>query len=32
MEGGSGGTRTTIDELHSWDILGDQMERESGVN
>ena len=26
MEGESGVTRSTIDELHSWDIQGDQME------
>ena len=31
MEGGSGVTRSIIDELHSWDIQGDQMEDESGV-
>ena len=31
MEGGSGVTRSTIDELHSWDVQGDQMEGESGV-
>ena len=26
MEGESGVTRSIIDELHSWDIQGDQME------
>ena len=31
MEGGSGVTRSIIDELHSWDIQRDQMEDESGV-
>ena len=31
MEGESGGTRSIIDELHSWDIQGDEMESESGV-
>ena len=31
MEGGSGVTRSIIDELHSWDIQGNQMEGESGV-
>ena len=31
MEGESGVTRSIIDELHSWDIEGDQMEGESGV-
>ena len=31
MEGESGVTRTIIDELHSSDIHGDQMERGSGV-
>ena len=31
MEGESGVTRSVIDELHSWDILGDQMEGESSV-
>ena len=31
MEGDSGGTRYIIDELHSWDIQGDQMYGESGV-
>ena len=29
MEGESGLTRRTIDELHSWDIQGGQMEGES---
>ena len=31
MEGEGGVTRSVIDELHSWDIQGDQMEGESGV-
>ena len=31
MEGESGVTRCIIDELHSWDIRGDQIEGESGV-
>ena len=31
MEGESGFIRKIIDELHSWDIEGDQMEGESGV-
>ena len=31
MQGESGVTRSMIDELHSWDIQGGQMERESGV-
>ena len=31
MEGESGVTRSIIDELHSWDIEGDQMEGETGV-
>ena len=31
MEGKSGVTRSIMDELHSWDIQRDQMERESGV-
>ena len=31
MEGESGVTRSIIDELHSWDIQGDQTEGESGV-
>ena len=31
MEGESGVTRSTIDELHSWDIQGDQIEGKSGV-
>ena len=31
MEEESGVTRTIIDELHSWDIQGDQKEGESGV-
>ena len=32
MESGSGVTRGTFDELHAWDIQGDQMEGESGEN
>ena len=31
MEGESGVTSSIVDELHSWDILGDQMKGESGV-
>ena len=31
MEGESGVTRSMIDELHSLDIQGDQMEVESGI-
>ena len=31
MEAESGVTRSIIDELHSWDIQGNQMEGESGV-
>ena len=31
MEGESGVTQSIIDELHYWDIQGDQMECESGV-
>ena len=31
MEGETGFTRSIIYELHSLDILGDQMEDESGV-
>ena len=31
MEVGSDVTRSIIDELHSWDMQRDQMERESGV-
>ena len=31
MEGENGVTRILIDELHSWDIQGDQMEGESSV-
>ena len=31
MEGESGGTRSIIDEPHSWDIQGDEIEGESGV-
>ena len=31
MEGESGDSRSIIDELHFWDIQGDQMEGESGV-
>ena len=32
MEGESGVTRSIIDELHSSDIQGDQMDGEIGVN
>ena len=32
MEGESGFTRSIIDELHSWDIEGDQMAGGSSVN
>ena len=31
MEGESGVTRSIIDEIHYWDIQGDQIEGESGV-
>ena len=31
MEGESGFIRSIIDELHSWDIQGEQTEDESGV-
>ena len=31
MEGGSGVTRSSIDELHSLDLQRDQMKGESGV-
>ena len=31
MEGESGVTRSIIDEIHFWDIQGDQMEGERGV-
>ena len=31
MEGESAVTRGIIDEVHFWDIQGDQMEGESGV-
>ena len=31
MEGESGVTRNTIDELHSWDVQLDQKEVKSGV-
>ena len=31
MEGESGVTRSIINELHSWDIQGDQIEAESMV-
>ena len=31
MDGESGITRSIIDELHSWEIQGDQMEGENGV-
>ena len=30
MEGEIGVTRSVIDELHAWDIQGDEMEGESG--
>ena len=31
MEGESGGSRSIIHELHSWDIQGDHIVGESGV-
>ena len=31
MEGGTGVTRSIMDDLHSWDIQLDQMEGESGA-
>ena len=31
MEGENGVTRSLIDEVHSWDIQGDQMEGESSA-
>ena len=31
MEGESGVTRSIIDELHSWDMQGDQMKGEGGA-
>ena len=31
MQGESGGTQSMIDEIHSSDIQGDQMEGSSGV-
>ena len=31
MEGESGVTQSIIDEFHSWDIRGDEMEGENGV-
>ena len=31
MEGQGGVTQTIIDEVHSWNIEGDQMEGASGV-
>ena len=31
MEGESGVTRSIIEEIHSWEIQGDQMEGENGV-
>ena len=31
MEGKSGVTQSIIEELHSWDIQGNQIEGESGV-
>ena len=30
MEGESGVAHSIIDEIHSWDIQGDQIEREGG--
>ena len=32
MKGESGVTRSVINELHSWDIQGDQIEGKSAVN
>ena len=32
MEGESGVTLSVIDELHSWDMQGDQKEGKSGVS
>ena len=32
MEGESGVIRSIIDELHSWNIEGDQIKDKSGVN
>ena len=32
MEGESGVTRSIIDELHSWDIQGDQIEGEIRIS
>ena len=32
MESESDVTRSIIDELHSWDIQGDQMEGEGGLS
>ena len=32
MEGENGFTPSIVDELHSWDIQGDQVEGESGVS
>ena len=31
MEGESGVTRSTIDEIHSWDIQGDKIQGKIGV-
>ena len=31
MEGQGGVTRSIVDELHTWEIQGDQIEGESGV-
>ena len=31
MDGESGVSRSIIDELHSWDIQGDQIKFQSGV-
>ena len=32
MEGESGVIRSIIDELHRWDIQGDEMKGQSGLN
>ena len=32
MEGENGVNPSIVDELHSWDIQGDQVEGESGVS
>ena len=31
MEGEIGATRSVIDEVHFWDVQGDQMDRDSPV-